>query len=222
MAEKIKKNDFVEIDYTGKLLDGMVFDTTVKNIAEKNGIGSQRAKFGPTIICVGEKQVIPGLDDDLAGKEVGKDYVVNLSPETAFGKRDIKKMKVVPISDFKDQKMRPQPGLQIENDKGEIGTITRVSGGRIIVNFNHPLAGKEVSYEYKIHKIVTDEKVKVVSYLNKVLRIPEEKLNVEIKEQEATIKVPFDLPPQFTKAVEEQLVKIVGLKKASLVGVGKK
>ena len=62
------------------------------------------------------------------------------------GKKDVKKVQLVPLATFKEHKLNPHPGLQVDFD-GKIGTVMRVSGGRVMVNFNHPLSGKEIIYE---------------------------------------------------------------------------
>ena len=174
MAETIKKNDFIELNYTGKLTDGKVFDTTEEKVAKDNGIYQEKMNFSPAVICVGEKQILPGLDEELIGKEINKEYEIKLTAEKAFGKRDVKKVKIVPISTFKEHNVEPQPGLQIDVD-GKMGTVMRKAGGRVIVNFNHPLSGKEVIYSIKVNKIITDNKEKIVSFLNTTLRIKEDK-----------------------------------------------
>ena len=92
MAEKILLHDFIEIDYTGKFLDGTVFDTTNKETAEKNDIFSPQMNYKPAIICLGEKQLIEGLDSALLNKETEKTYTLQLKPEEAFGKKDFKKI----------------------------------------------------------------------------------------------------------------------------------
>lgn len=211
MAEKVKHHDFIELDYTGKLADGSVFDTTMEKVAKDAGLPTEKVKFGPTVICVGEKQVLPGLDAELVDKEVGKEYTITLPAEKAFGKRDVKKMKIVPISTFKEHDVQPQPGLQIDVD-GEMGTVTRVAGGRVIVNFNHPLAGREVTYEIKINRKITDQKEQLISFLNSTLRIPEDKIKVEIKEEKAEIQLPMDLPVQVTEEIGKKLAELTKLK----------
>ena len=205
----IKEREFVEIDYTGKLADGTVFDTTVESVAKGNKLPS--TKFGPAIICVGEKQLLPGLDDALVGKELGKEYSITLAPENAFGKKDIKKLKIVPINVFKENNLRPQPGLQINVD-GEMGIVTRVSGGRVIVNFNHQLAGREVIYTFTVHKKVTDTKEQLIAFLNTTFQIDPSKMVVEIKDDKAEIKLPTQLPQQFTDLVSKKLAELVKLK----------
>ncbi len=216
MAEKIKHNDFIEVDYTGKLTDGTIFDTTSKDVAQKSGMFNERTKLGPATICVGEGQILPGLEAQIVDKEVGKEYIVQLSAENAFGKRDVKNVKIMPMSAFKEHKMMPQPGLQIDVD-GELGTVSRVSGGRVIVNFNHPLSGKEVVYTFKVNKIVVNKKEKLSAYLNNILKIPEANLKIDVIEDKATVKLPFDLPEPFVKVMEEKILQVTGLKELKFV-----
>jgi FKBP-type peptidyl-prolyl cis-trans isomerase SlyD len=211
MTEKIQHHDFIEIDYTGKLTDGTVFDTTVEKVAKGSGIGNEKSKFAPLVVCVGERQVLPGLDDSLEGKEVNQKFEVNIAAENAFGKRDVKKMKIVPMSTFKEHNVQPQPGLQIDVD-GEKGLVSRVSGGRVIVNFNHPLAGKEVVYEVEIKRKVTDKAEMLRTFLNSTLRIPVDKIKAEVKEDVAEIKMPIQLPEQFTNGAGKKLAELVKLK----------
>ncbi len=203
----IKEHDFIEVSYTGKLTDGAVFDTNQEEIAKQNNLHNPQAKYAPATICVGEKQLLPGLDQEFIGKEIGKEYTVTLQPEQAFGKRDINKMKIVPMDIFKEHKVQPQPGLQINVD-GEIGTVSRVSGGRVIVNFNHPLAGKEVVYTFKIEKQVIDRKEQIASFLNTSFKFPKEQLEIDLTETTAIVTLPVALPPEFADAVGKKLKEL--------------
>jgi len=69
------------------------------------------------------------------------------------------------------------PGMQLNID-GVVGTIKTVSGGRTLVDFNHPLAGKELLYKVKVNKKIIDDKEKLIGYL---------KLSLGIKDFEAEI-----------------------------------
>ncbi len=209
----VEHHDFVEIDYTGKLPDGTVFDTTKAETAKQNGLPPQQ-KYGPATVCVGEKQLLPGLDDALTGKELNKEYTVTIPAELAFGKRDIKKMKIVPMSTFREHNVKPQPGLQINVDN-ELGTVTRVAGGRVIVNFNHPLAGREVQYTFTVLKKITDKKEQLASFLNTTLQFAKDKMSIEVKEDKAEITLPAQLPEQFTDAVGKKLAEITKLKEVT-------
>lgn len=211
MSETVQLKDFIELNYTGRLADGTIYDTTEEKVAKENGFFNDKAKFGPVIICLGEKQILPGLDDKLVGTEINVVHKISLSPEEAFGKRDVKRIKIVPISNFKDQKVYPQPGLQVNID-GEVGVVTRVSGGRVMVNFNHPLAGKDVIYEVKILRKITDKKEQLESYLTAILGIPEGKLKIELNGEMAEAKMPFDLPQPVADALSRKAIEVTGLK----------
>lgn len=211
MSDKIQQHDFIEIEYTGKLTDGTVFDTTNERIAKEHHLYSPNRKYKPAVICVGERQILPGLDTQLVGKELGKEYTTNLLPEQAFGKRDIKHVRVIPLNAFQQHKVPPQPGLQVDID-GEIGIVTSVSGGRVVVNFNHPLAGKEVVYTFTVHKKITDQKEKVQAFLSSLFRMPPEQLKVEITENAAAVTLPGELPAQISTILGQKLMTLTGLK----------
>lgn len=160
----IKKGDFVELEYIGRLQeDGKIFDLTSEELAKKEKIHNPHGRYGPRIICVGEGHIVKGIDEFLVGKSVSH-HTVPLSPDQAFGKKNAKLMKIVPSSVFKKQHMKPFPGLHVNFD-GYVGTIKTVSGGRVIVDFNHPLAGRGVVYDVTVKRVVTDVKEKVGSYL---------------------------------------------------------
>jgi FKBP-type peptidyl-prolyl cis-trans isomerase 2 len=215
MTEKVAVGDFIELDYTGMLTDGTVFDTTEKKVAEEAHIHDENRKFKAAVVCVGQQQLLPGLDAVLAGKEIGTEFTVELSAEKAFGKREAKNMEIIPISTFTDNKMKPQPGLQFDDDRGRRGVITRVSGGRVMVNYNHPLAGREVQYKVKIHRKITDAKEKIISFIHATLRAPTDKMEVEVKENKAAVAIPFQLPEQFLNPLGKKLAELTKLKEVT-------
>lgn len=206
---KISKKDFVEIEYTGKLKDeNLVFDTTDRKTAEETKIYDKKINYGPVIICVGEKQIVAGLDKALEGKDTEKNYVINLEPNEAFGEKNAKLMKLVPSNMFRKQGIQPFVGLQVNIDD-VIGTIRMITGGRIIVDFNHPLSGRDLVYAVKVNRIVTDKKEQLASLL-KMLGMKEPK--IELQEDKAIIELEQELP----KEAKEELAK--KLKEAVIIG----
>lgn len=202
----VQKNDFVEIEYTGKTKeDGIVFDTTSPEVAKEHGLDQQNKPVGPKIISVGHNQVIPGLDKDLEGKEEGKDYSVEVSPEDGFGKKSAKHIQLVPTKQFYKQNINPVPGLQVNIDDS-IGTVKTVTGGRTMVDFNHPLASKELIYEYKINRVVTDTKEKADNYIKNSMGLPAES---EFSEGKLTLKLNFQLPDQIKEQFESTLKEAI-------------
>ncbi len=176
-----KKHDFIEIEYTGRLKDdNSVFDTTDEKLAKESKIDDGRSRFGSVIVCLGEGQLVSGLEKGLEGKELGT-HKFELKPEESFGKKSSKLIQLVPTQKFLEKNIKPFPGLQLNID-GAIGTVRTVSGGRTIVDFNNPLAGKDVVYELKVLRIVTDPKEKVKSLLG-------ENIPADFKEGKLTLTI---------------------------------
>ena len=200
----IKKGDFIALQFIGKIADtGDVFDLTKEADAKAAGIHKDNIAYGPKIICVGEYQIVKGVDDFLMGKEVGKAYTVTLEPEQAFGKKDAKLMKLVPISTFKKQNIKPFPGLQLNID-GRLGVVRIVAGGRITVDFNHPLAGRTVTYKLTVERVVTDTKEKLDNFLTNIFN---NNVTCDVKDGVATVNLP--IPEQMHKPLNEHLKKII-------------
>jgi len=152
----IKKNDFVEVKFSGKA-NGNLFDTTDKKEAEEMGL---EADVKPVIVSVGNGMMLEGFDNALVGKEIGKDYSIHLEVDKAFGKRNPSLIKMIPMRIFREKNMNPMPGMTLQMDN-QVAKVISVSGGRVMVDFNNPLAGKEIDYDFKILRMVEDAKKKV-------------------------------------------------------------
>ncbi len=161
MADRtIKKGDFIKLNFTGYLKEsGEVFDTTYEQKAKEAGLYEQGKKYKPLIVVAGKGQVIKGLDHFLIGKPLGE-YHVEVKPEDAFGKRNAKLVKLMSKSVFTKHNINPFPGLRVEMDN-VLATIVSVSGSRVLVDFNHPLAGKTLIYDLKVEGFIDDKKEQV-------------------------------------------------------------
>ncbi|MFH1711343.1 MAG: peptidylprolyl isomerase [Nanoarchaeota archaeon] len=180
MADIIKKNDFIELDFTGRVKNSEIFDTNISEEAKKIGL---EIETRPLIICVGQNMILPAIDEFLEGKELGK-YTLELPPEKAFGLRNTEYLKTMPIKIFHEKKIVPQPGMVFQFDN-LIGRVSAVSGGRVIVDFNNPLAGKEVVYDLNTKKKIQDTKEKAEVLINFYLK---QKLDFEIQDKKLLIK----------------------------------
>lgn len=169
MSETIKKGDFVELDFTASC-EGEVFDTTNAEIAKKLGYKKDR-EIKPVKIIVGERMLIEGLDNALIGKEIEKEYIVKINPSEAFGERKQELIKAVPVNAFKDKNLREGSMFVID---GLLAKVIRVASGRILLDFNHPLAGKEVTYKFKVLRKIENLQEKIsalVEYFNVEVKI---------------------------------------------------
>ncbi len=209
MADVIKKNDFVEIDFVGRITEtNAIFDTTKAAVAKKAGIARENHVYRPVIACVGQENVVKGLDTFLEGKEIGKSYTVSVLADDAFGKKKANLLKLVPTKNFLEAKIRPTPGLDVTID-GQYGTVKTVTGGRTIVDFNHPLSGKDLSYEITLLKKVTDVKDKLESFLSFGLGVNRDAFHITITGNKANVKTHFALPKEFADLLNKKANELI-------------
>ena len=213
--DKIKKQDFIEIEYTGKIKeDNIIFDTTDEKLAKENHLHSHGG-FGPVVICVGEEQVLKGIDKYLEGKETEKEYDININPEDAFGNKDAKLIQLIPTNKFKQQNIQPMPGVQVNID-GMAGIVKTVSGGRTLVDFNHPLAGKELSYHVKANKKVVDDKEKLRGHIKLSLGLDD--FSSEITEGNAKITIKIEIPNEVKEQLNQKIIELIpNIKKVEFI-----
>ena len=204
----LRKGNFIELDYTGRIKDDkIVFDTTLEQTAKDSDIYNSKFKYRPVIICVGEKQVVKGLDDVLIGKKPGR-YTVEVKAENAFGKKSADLLKLIPTRLFDKDNIKPFVGLEVNVDN-TLGIVRSVSGGRVIVDFNHPLASRDLVYDIDIKRIVTDPLEKTKALLE-LLKVPYE--DIDIADGKAVIATKAQLPEPVTKGLGEGIKKMIKLK----------
>jgi len=194
VAMAFNEGDFVLIEYDLWVKDtGSLIDTTSEEKAKKAGIYDPRERYGPRLVIVGEGRLIRGLEEVIRELDVGKEVEVEIPPEKAFGKRDPSKIKVYPRTEFLKHGIVPEPNKVVEID-GKPAIIRSVTGGRVIVDFNHPLAGRTVKARIKAVKKLesVDEKVKHLILRRLPPTIGNQDVNVEYDAQSKTAKVIFN------------------------------
>lgn len=156
------KKKMIKVSFTGReLLEGNVFDTTSAEEAKKASAYDPKRSYGPLTIILGEREMLPKVETELSKMKTGEKKTIKLNSKESFGERDSRFVIVMPLKNFIDQKINPVPGLIIQgeiNGQVQTGKVQSVSGGRVRVDFNHPLSGREIEYEIKIEKEVTDKK----------------------------------------------------------------
>ncbi len=159
IATKDQENKrILKVTFNGKeLLEGRIFDTTSAEIAKQNNMFDEKRKYGALSIITGEHELLPLVEKELLTMKVGEARKVKMTPKEAFGERNNDLVRITPIKIFHDQKINPIPGLVISVGNA-YGRVQSVSGGRVRVDFNHALAGREIEYEVKIESEITDKK----------------------------------------------------------------
>ena len=213
MAEKIEKNDFIEFSYAGSMEEeDTIFDTNIESKAKEYNIYNPKASYKPIIVCIGQAQVMKGIDEFLIGKDTETTYEeVFIEAEKAFGKKSMKQIQMISMNHFKAQGLRPYPGLEVNVDNS-YGVVKSLNGGRVIVDFNHPMASKDLIYDIIIGKKITDKKVMITTIIEQFFRIPKEIFTLE---EENGIKLIFSMEVP-SNIVEDIKGKIKELEKVDV------
>jgi FKBP-type peptidyl-prolyl cis-trans isomerase 2 len=198
----LKKKDFVEIEFTGKTKEGDVFDSNVKEVLKKTNIKGYPKPF---IFCLGEGMFIRGIDEFLIGKEIGE-YDVSLKPEDAFGKRNPKLIQMIQKKEFIKHNLNPIPGA-VFNFDGKLAKVLTVSGGRVMIDFNNPLAGKEVDYKIKVLRKVENLNEKIEALNDFLFR---KNFEFEIKDKKLIMKIPKE-NTKFVEMFKDKFKEILDL-----------
>jgi len=137
-----KNGDTVRVHYKGSLEDGQIFDTSE---------GRQPLEFQ-----LGAGQVIPGFEQAVAGMEPGESKAVTVPSEAAYGPHRTENVVTVGRDNLPPN-IDPEVGQQLQLNQGGQAyrvVITDVSDENVVLDANHPLAGKDLSFELELVEIV--------------------------------------------------------------------
>jgi len=200
-----QKNDFIEIEFTGKIKDtNEVFDSNIQKDLEDSELLKKGQQAKPFVFSLGQGMFLQGIDEFLIGKNTGK-YTIELAPEKAFGLRQSQLIQLMPSKIFREQNLRPIPGIVLNFD-GRLGKILSVSGGRIRVDFNNPLAGKTVIYNLNVNKKIEDVNEQIKHFIKFLFR---RELKFEVQQDKIIIEVEKAMA-QFVKLFEEKFKELFG------------
>ena len=175
--------DFVRIAYTIRTTDDdQVIDTTDESVAEEADIDTEDHEFEPRVITLGAGHVFPSVDEALMGAAVGDEGVIDVPADDAFGEYDPEEVETVKADKIPEDSRYPGAQVQIDNQQGYLETII---GGRARVDFNHPLAGEELAYEYEILEAIDDREEQAAGMLGIYLQeAPDVRIETVTEEEE--------------------------------------
>jgi peptidylprolyl isomerase len=174
-----------------------VVDYYIKDLTMGKVIESNVKSNNPSLFFNGEKVILEGVgsafkkvEEKLRALKVGGEFFLVLEPKEAYGVRKAELLRVIATSDFRDNKINPFVGLQINAD-GRIGTVKSVTGGRVLVDFNSPFADHKIEVYYKL-KSIPIGKDKIDRFISAAL--PKEKIkdySIEKKDKDTVVKINF-------------------------------
>lgn len=134
-----KNGDKVTVHYTGRLVDGSIFDSTV---------GEE-----PLVFTLGEGELIDGFEESVLDMSVGEKKTVTLAPEKAYGYRDEEMMIEVPLSEMpSDFEFEVGDELEVTDDDDEpmLVTVCQLSEDTVMLDGNPPLAGETLIFDLEL------------------------------------------------------------------------
>ena len=210
----MQKNDFIRIRYIAKI--------------KENNLEFDKNEDMPLVVGAG--WVLKGLDDGILDMNVSDKKTIELTPENAIGKRNDKLVKLISVSEFKKHGQKPVPGMVFQADR-MYGKVLSVSGGRVKVDFNHPLAGKTLVFNVEVLKKIEkdDEKIRaIIEWFMKPQTDADRKLLEDIKITINGKEVELDLPPLVTlnsvykRKISDDVINFLGMERLKFLEVYEK
>ena len=139
---QVKQDDTVKVHYTGKLADGQVFDSSLER--------------EPIEFTMGQGQLIPGFEKGLLDMKVNEKKTINIPAEEAQGEPRPELIQEVEKRQLPEE-IKPEPGMGLVSkspDGREMNLVlTDVKEDTIVVDGNHPLAGKDLVFDLEVVEI---------------------------------------------------------------------
>ncbi|CCQ36603.1 FKBP-type peptidylprolyl isomerase [Natronomonas moolapensis 8.8.11] len=153
----IATGDSVTLEYTGRLDDETVFDTSREAVAEEAGLAEAQPdrEYTPLTVDVGAEQVIEGMEEGLVGLEAGETTTLTIPPEKAYGEHSEER-----VQEFETEELRemlggqtPEEGAYLEAQNGQHGEVVHSGEAVVRVDFNPRLAGETLTFEIEIVEV---------------------------------------------------------------------
>ncbi|MFB6134096.1 MAG: peptidylprolyl isomerase [Halanaeroarchaeum sp.] len=202
--EGLQSGDFVKLAYTARTVEGgELVDTTDEETAEAEDVDTEGRDFSPRTIVLGEGHLFPAVEEDIEGKEVGDEGSVVVPAVEAFGEYQEDEVRTVKADKIPEDDRYPGAHVDIDGEHGHVETIV---GGRARVDFNHPLAGQDIEYDYEIVDTVEDRVERAQGLLQMYFDVSLD-MHIETDEVETEVTVESDeedAEPETTTEIEEQ------------------
>ncbi len=188
-----QKGDFIQIEYVAKVKEtNEVFDTTKEDIAKKEHLYKEGEIYEPKLVVIGEGWVLKTLDENLPTMDENKPSTVEIPPDKAFGNRDAEKVRRVPLKQLLAREITPTLGARLEYG-GKMATVRAMGAGRVLLDFNPPLAGKTLIYDVTVLKKleVVAERIGALIH-RRIPAVEQSKFQFTVKAKIVTVEMPED------------------------------
>ncbi|MHA1669211.1 MAG: helix-hairpin-helix domain-containing protein [Promethearchaeota archaeon] len=172
-GKKVEKGNFVLVKITGKTQKSKIFRVSSEEDARKAGIyEEEKAKQGyytPEFVIVGKPGFLnEGLTETVEKMNFFEKKSVRIPPTKAFGKREPQKIERIGINKFRklNDGKNPEYGQDfVKKGTGQRGTVIRVDQGKVVIDYNHPLAGQSIDYNVEVIDMIEDFNDKIEYFM---------------------------------------------------------
>ncbi len=188
----IKDGDVILVHYTIKKVENgkeEVVDTTREDIAKEYGIYDPNKTYREAIIVVGKSKLLDAIEEVIREMDVGEKREILAPPEKAFGPYRPDLVIKVPKKQLRRMGVQPVVGEEV-NFRGHTGRIVRVTERFAYIDFNHPLAGKEIKIELEIVGKLETEEEKIKYLAVRWFGVDKDKVEVSVSDSEAELALP--------------------------------
>ena len=192
--DAVNKGDFITLEMTGRAEEtGDIIDTTDEELAREEGVHNEERQYGPRLVIVGDGYVLRGLDQRRPGTKFDEDVEISIPPAEAFGERNAALVQMIPFRVLRSKGINPIVGAELEID-GRPATIRSVGAGRVQVDYNHPLAGRNIVYSVKVTELIEADKKKIEALIGRrFLGIEANKFTVKKTKKKLRLGVPEEI-----------------------------
>ncbi|MBS3816511.1 MAG: FKBP-type peptidyl-prolyl cis-trans isomerase [Candidatus Thermoplasmatota archaeon] len=191
----MEEGDLIYVDYDVWMVpenedeEPTLFDTTDEEKAEEEDIFEEDQDYGPRPVVLGGENLSEGFAEALKDSELEEEGSVEVPPEKGIGNRDPDKIELFSRREMQRRDIDPIEGKEVEIDNRR-GRIIQATAGRVRVDFNHPLAGKTLRYDFEI----VEKPENVEEKAEAILKMDYQAGDFEIEETEEDVDI--KLPEQ--------------------------
>jgi peptidylprolyl isomerase len=140
---QVELGDTVKINFTGRLDDGSVFDTSVDH--------------DPLELRIGHKKIVPGFEDAIVGMKPGDSKTVDIPADKAFGKHQEELVEKIDRNTFPSD-LAPKVGQRLKASRiggqATMVTVTDFDESSVTIDANHSLAGQDLTFDIELLEIL--------------------------------------------------------------------
>ena len=149
----VKENSTVDVDYEGRLDDGRLFDTSKEDIAKKENMYFEDRPYEPLHVTLGQGMLIKGFESALIGMNEGEEKTITIKSENAYGERKQELIQRFKRDPERDKELQAGMAIVVNVNEQQVPGLVIEVGDEIAVDFNHPLAGKNLTFKLKVVRI---------------------------------------------------------------------